>query len=1161
MSAKNQKVSIEQAIVRNPLNISANSTVADAIALINLENRARKWDEIDPESSFQLAQQKNSQQKNNCILVTEGKKLIGILTKRDLVKLYDRNGDQNKSSQNLSKSLAETLVEEVMISPVHSLCESELTDIIVPIKQLYRYDIKYLPLVNDIGEVVGLLTDENLRKLIRPIDMLRLSRVSEVMITNVVHALPNDSIAEILNLMSVHNVSLVVIVEKQDCNLIPLGIITEGDLFQYLVLDSDLTATQAQMVMNSPVVSVSKHETLWSVRELMQEHEIDRIIVTKPTGQIEGIISQSDLLRAIQLTLPKKSAPIVLGDSINITYNETELALRKSESNQQALINALPDLIIRMSGEGVYLDFSSTDTFEVFGNEDLIGTSIYDCGLPQSLVETRMHYIHETLRTGDIRIYDQEIIINGKLNIEEVRIAVCGENEVIVIVRDISDRKQAEIALQQSEQRLKASESLLSGMFKRSVVGIAITDIDGKFVRTNPFYQQMVGYSESELELMRFTDNMLPEDIAENLRLRDLVLFDQCESYQMEKRLLHRDGRVIWVRTTSSKIFDEVNQSPLFIGVIEDISDRKQAEVERQEAIDALYQLNQQLESRVEQRTRELKFSNQQLMVEMAERQKLIALVENSTDFIALADCDGWLNYVNTAGRELVGMQDITKTFSIFDLHFPEDCPELKRNIIDLIAREETWEGEFRLRHCQTHEAIPVLFSAFPVQNSWADETFSLAYIVRDISERKKAEEIVIRTNEALICTNTDLARATRLKDEFLANMSHELRTPLNAILGMSEGLMSGVFGDVNERQKRSLLLIESSGQHLLELINDILDVAKIGSGKLKLEASPVAIKYLCKSSLNFVKQMANQKNIQLSLSVQNNLGAITVDERRIKQALINLLSNAVKFTPIRGKVSLEVKLVRAEETSLTLTAEFPYVLSFSVIDNGIGIAPENLNKLFQTFVQIDSSLNRQYAGTGLGLTLVKQIAELHDGYVSVTSKVGEGSRFSILLPYAGKVRSNNLDRVSSLPTDSLSETIGLEHNLEIHEMLHPLILLAEDNQTNIETFSDYLTNKGYRLIFALNGQEAVNMAIAQVPDLILMDIQMPVLDGLGAIQQIRSKQNLSQIPIVALTALAMASDREKCLQAGADEYLSKPVKLSQLAAIIQLQLQKTKIH
>jgi CheY-like chemotaxis protein len=366
---------------------------------------------------------------------------------------------------------------------------------------------------------------------------------------------------------------------------------------------------------------------------------------------------------------------------------------------------------------------------------------------------------------------------------------------------------------------------------------------------------------------------------------------------------------------------------------------------------------------------------------------------------------------------------------------------------------------------------------------------------------------------------------------------------------------MTGVFGDLNERQMRSLSLIETSGRHLLDLINDILDVAKIGAGKLDLELSSVAIEYLCKSSLEFVKQIASQKNIQLKLSINHSIKMVTVDERRMRQALINLLSNAVKFTPKGGSVCLEVNLQAAETTKIT--TECPYVMIFSIIDTGIGISPEDISNLFQAFVQIDSSLNRQYAGTGLGLTLVQQLVEMHGGCVSVASQVGEGSCFSIVLPYTESIELEKLDKFE-LPSNSFSESYKQASNLENNLAVNPLILLADDNPINIETFSNYLISRGYRLIFASDGQEAINMTIAQNPDLILMDIQMPVLNGISAIKSIRANPDINNIPIVALTALAMIGDREKCLAVGANEYLAKPVQLSHLITVIQQQLLKT---
>jgi signal transduction histidine kinase len=377
-----------------------------------------------------------------------------------------------------------------------------------------------------------------------------------------------------------------------------------------------------------------------------------------------------------------------------------------------------------------------------------------------------------------------------------------------------------------------------------------------------------------------------------------------------------------------------------------------------------------------------------------------------------------------------------------------------------------------------------------------------------------------------------------RLKDEFIAVMSHELRTPLNAILGMTEGLKDEVFGEVNKKQLKSLQTIEASGFHLLSLINDILDVAKIESGKLKPDLTMVSLVDLCTSSLAFVKELAQRKNISIKATYTDAITSFSGDERLLRQVLINLLSNAVKFTPEAGVIKLSTSLVPRPDAS---TGK-PY-FRIAVEDSGIGIATKDFNKLFKPFVQIDSALNREYAGTGLGLALVKKIVDLHDGRIHLTSKLGKGSCFAIDLPF---------DPVPSRP----ERTSGVANKTSAAEApdassKSPLILLAEDNEASEFTISSYLVAKGFRVILAKNGSEAIAMAYASKPDLILMDIQMSVMDGLTAIRKLRQDPGLSTLPIIALTALAMESDRESCMEAGATDYFSKPVKLKELTAHI----------
>ncbi len=395
-------------------------------------------------------------------------------------------------------------------------------------------------------------------------------------------------------------------------------------------------------------------------------------------------------------------------------------------------------------------------------------------------------------------------------------------------------------------------------------------------------------------------------------------------------------------------------------------------------------------------------------------------------------------------------------------------------------------------------------------------------------AERARLAQRVAARTADLSNANAELARANRLKDEFLAAMSHELRTPLNAVLGISEALQEGVYGELNDHQSRSLHSIQESGRHLLNLINDILDLSKIEAGQLALEWMPVSVQEVCQASLRFVKQEAHRKGLQVQTSIDPAVSLIWADERRLKQILVNLLSNAVKFTAVGGRIGLDVLGDPEQKT-----------ISFTVWDEGIGIAPEHMAKLFRPFVQLDSRLSREYNGTGLGLSLVYRMTELHGGSVSLTSEVGAGSRFSIVLPW-DELREPGQPAGRKVEETAVTASPG-----------NKTILLADDNEIFIETMRDYLTAKGYTLLVARNGREVLDQALA-VPDVILMDIQMPEVDGLQAIRQLRAAEATAVIPIIALTALAMPGDRDQCLAAGANAYLSKPLSLKQLLEAIE---------
>ena len=406
-------------------------------------------------------------------------------------------------------------------------------------------------------------------------------------------------------------------------------------------------------------------------------------------------------------------------------------------------------------------------------------------------------------------------------------------------------------------------------------------------------------------------------------------------------------------------------------------------------------------------------------------------------------------------------------------------------------------------------------------------------------------ENLIAGRTTELREANAGLTAAARSKDAFLASMSHELRTPLNAILNMSECLEEGSFGPITEEQRSATDTVTSSGRHLLSLIDDILDLAKVGAGAIKLSMQTFVVEDVCHASVKLIKGSADKKRLKVTTSFDEPARTIQADPRRLKQILSNLLSNAVKFTPEGGTIGLDVTGSHENETLL-----------FSVWDTGIGISHEQQSRLFKRFVQLDSGLNRKYEGTGLGLSLVAAMTELHGGGVHVESRgLGFGCRFTISLPWAEAMLEEGSQtavdpQMGTPPAPGMGSKDIAGADSDVHA--GPLILLAEDNPDNITAVSAFLKARGYRLVVARDGAEAVDLARQEHPALILMDIQMPKLDGREAMRALRKDPGFADVPIIALTALAMAGDRERCLAAGADEYMTKPVGLKKLDQAIQ---------
>lgn len=391
---------------------------------------------------------------------------------------------------------------------------------------------------------------------------------------------------------------------------------------------------------------------------------------------------------------------------------------------------------------------------------------------------------------------------------------------------------------------------------------------------------------------------------------------------------------------------------------------------------------------------------------------------------------------------------------------------------------------------------------------------------------QKRVDELETELNAAY----ADLARAARLKDEFLASISHELRTPLNSILGLSESLVEEVYGSLSERQIKPLRIVERSGRQLLTLINSILELIRMEAGKVALNIASCDVAFACHSSIQAVSEEARAKHIKLTLTLDPSVTMLMVDERRLKQILINLLTNGVKFTSEGGEVRLEVSSNASQQT-----------VFFTVSDTGIGIAHEDMSRLFQPFVQIDGSLSRQYAGAGLGLVLSHRLARLLSGSIKLQSEVGQGSQFTLAIPKNHEQYPSGYDPAAAL--DGLPDML---------KALPPsLILMIEDHRACIERMQHLLLANGFRFVAAWNWIEAVERIYQDHPRLVLLNRHPPDIDGLEAIRRIRSIPSLANTPIIVETTVVLPDDESRCREAGATDYLCWPLTPGKLLPII----------
>jgi PAS domain S-box-containing protein len=800
---------------------------------------------------------------------------------------------------------------------------------------------------------------------------------------------------------------------------------------------------------------------------------------------------------------------------------KAEEALRENEELYRTLVDFSPNAIyFHKDRIIVYANPAAVKIFGLSSHDEVIGRSAF-AHVPEGLeeiVKLRMEHILETGETAGM--VDQKYVQQDgtiiDVEAQGTLISYRGEPAIMVMARNITERKRAEEALRKNEERFRGAIEALQE-------GFALFDADDRLVIFNEEYKRLHPVIADMLVPGVSYEEMLRANIAGGFVIQAVGREDDYIQDRLEH---HRNPRGPLLRELADGTWYIITESRTPEGgIVEaqtDITELKQAQTDLQKAHDSL-------ENRVQERTQTLSHEvTERKRTEEALRQsetrvgeahsRLVDAIESFRDGFLLFDKEDRMIICNESFRqEAQDVVDILKPGLTFEELLRTRVVRLSK--ISGGQRDEAWIQD-RLEHHRNpkgaFEWVTLDGTYIHLQEFKTQEGGTLL-IRQDITERRVAEQ-------ALMAAKAEADSANQAKSEFLSSMSHELRTPMNAILGFSQLMQSIPNEPLNDKQSQYVDHILRSGEHLLDLINQVLDFAKIESGMTVLTFQNTQPGEVIIESLALIETRADERDIEVKNETADaDIHNVWTDQTRLKQILLNLLSNAVKYNRRSGRVT-----VRCEDRP-------NYMVRISVQDTGRGIPDSLQEQVFQPFNRLGAEAG-EVEGTGIGLTITKQLVVQLGGQIGFESTVDEGSTFWIELPMTNK-------EVSEI-TPEQPQPVNPDQPSNVSEGSQT-ILYVEDNPANLQLMNEIISKvPGLELVSAYTGEIGVNLAHEQKPDLILMDINLPGIDGFEALQLLKQNKNTQNIPVIALTADVLRQDVKKGLKAGFHGFLAKPIKI-----------------